>query len=696
MKTRPTLTSILSGQSQRHAVGLCMAACLAIVTVSTSAKAAPPTPADDIDYAASGFRLPPGVNPTAWSTASGVSAAGGMNYASQPAIYNPMMSPPAGSPMAMNGMPGGPMMARSPLLSQHPSMMQQPMMQAPSGPRPPGALPMGGPSMGGPMGSPASMMAMGMPGMGPNGPMMGRPGMEGPLMGPSQMAGAGMPGASSIPASFPSGPVQGMPYMGMPGAGYAPAGYSNVMPVGFNHQSSCDGGCDGACGGYAPQGYGGYETCGCDGGGCDGGCGSASGGGFRGLLPSLTGQCRQCRGAGCSSCASRALQNDCIGYGGVFGDLVNGRCMDSDLGLFMGTLGGSLAGLAECLSPYGEAGKCAQRWYDISAEYMGLSSNLSQGNQVFATRGVGGDPALSLNDVEGGSLASGVRLSAAVILGVGGNLEVTYMGGHEWSDRATANADVINVAGEGNLFSYISDFGNQPLNIGYDDTDRSLSQSVASQSFFHSGELNYRRRTVGPGCKFQGSWLAGMRYLRFDNNLLYSAVGSFNDGAGIVGTLGGDLGTELRFYNSAVRTKNDYFGGQLGYDFWWNVTPGVQFGVGMKGAWMQNDWQRNYQLSANSAGPGATVGSESQSDRDRKGTIMGELEATLLYRFSHEWTFRSSYHLMGIDDVVGTTIGRDNIVGVVDGLPGTTALPAPVQFNSAVLQGFTVGLEYLW
>jgi len=374
--------------------------------------------------------------------------------------------------------------------------------------------------------------------------------------------------------------------------------------------------------------------------------------------------------------------------------MVSGKCMDSDFGLLMGTIGGGMAGLAECLSPYEEAGRCAQRWYDVSAEYMGLTSNLSQGNQVFTTRGVGGDPVLSLGDVDSSDLASGVRLSLAVILGVGGNLEVTYMGGHEWNNLARAVGDV-GVGGEGNLFSYISEFGNTPPD-GYDDTDRSLSQSLSAESRFHSGELNYRRRIVGPYCKFQGSWLVGMRYIRFDNDLGYGAIGSFNDGAGVVGTVGGDLGNELRFFNSLTRTKNDYFGAQLGYDFWWNVAAGIQFGVEMKGAWMQNDWERQYTLTANSAGPAATAGTASQTDGDNRGTVMGELQTTLLYRFSHEWSFRSSYHLMAIDDVLGNTLPRESIVGAVDGNLGTTPIAAPVVFNSAVLQGFTVGLEYLW
>ncbi|CAN0267974.1 unnamed protein product, partial [Hapterophycus canaliculatus] len=406
MKTRPTRPATSIAIGQRRPLGIWMTACLAIVLNSMpgswmAAQAAPPTPADDIDYAASGFRLPPGVNPTTWATAAGVSAAGGMNYASQPAISGPMMAPP----MMMNGMPGnGPVMPR----------------------------------------------------MGPNGPTMGRPGMEGPMMGPSQM-----PGASSIPSTFPSGPVPGMggvvptglqaplgpnAYQAAMTAPYGQNPYG-VMPVGFCGQSSsCDGMCgDPGCGAYAS---GGYSSCDCAG-GCDSGCG---GGGrkFNGLLSMFSKKCNQCNGYGCKSCAQKSLQNDCIGHGGLFGDLVNGSCLDGDLGLMLGGIGSNLSMLSECLSPYAEAGKCSQRWFDFSAEYMALSSNLSQpGAGVVTTRGIAGVPVLSVGDADSSGLASGVRLSAAMILGVGGNIEATYMGGHEWSDSATAT-------GAEDLFSFIS------------------------------------------------------------------------------------------------------------------------------------------------------------------------------------------------------------------------------------------------
>lgn len=602
----------------------------------TIVSAAPPSPEGDIDYAASGFSLPPGVHPGAWSTAAGVSAVGGMNFASQPAISGPMM---------------------------------------------------GGPGMGG--------------------PMMGGPAM-GPMMGDTPLS-------QKIPSSFPSGPIPGMPG-GMPvstglqgpigPAAYQAAmqsPYGQVMPVDYQAgqmeyaHPSYQGGYGG--GGYACDSYGesyggagscGDPNCGC-GGGYNNGYADGGGSGFQGILPAIMGHCNLCNDQGCGVCNSRVYQSGCLGRGGMLGDWCSGKCMQGDAGILLGTIGGGAAACCNALLPYSEGGKCAQRWYDLSVEGLFLGNNFSQGNTVLTTRGIDGPAVLSLDDVKATDLEAGVRVSAAVIMGVGGNLEVTYLGGQEWNNSGQAFADDPN---NPDLYSYISDYGTLPLG-GYDDTDRSIIQQAYTKSRFHSGEFNYRRRAVGPGCRFQGSWLAGARYLRLDNDFGYGTIGTFNDGTGGFG--GGSL-DQLRYYDSLTATKNNIFVGQIGYDVWWNMVPGVQLGFGMKGGWGQNDWERSSSILANSIGPGATAGSATINDRDRRGAVMGEMETTLVYRLSHAWSFRSSYHLLAVNNIVNTVPEADYIRSSLTTLGSggvVTARPA-ADFSDVVLQGFTVGAEYMW
>ncbi len=613
---------------------------LLIVCGSAVVSAAPPSAEDDIDYAASGFQLPSGVNPSAWSTAAGVSRAGGMNYASQPAISGPMMGGPG---MPMVGTPG---------------------------------------------------MSGGMNGQ----PMMATPGIGGPMMGNSPMT-------QKIPASFPSGPIPGMqqgmqPGMpvstGLPGpigaAAYQAAmqsPYGQVMPINYQGEAGYpyevyNGGSGGFYPGYACDCQA-CQACGACG---DGSCDS---GGFQGILPAIMGKCNSCNGQGCGICNSKMYQSGCLGRGGVLGDWCSGTCMEGDFGLMVRTAGGNLAAICDALQPYSEAGQCAQRWYDLSVEAMILGNNFSQGGMVLSTLGVGGPPALSLSDAKVGELTGGVRVSAAMIMGVGGNIEGTYIGGHEWDNSASVSTpNPVNPQ----LMSYISDFGTIPPG-GLDDPDRSITHTASTDSVFHSGELNYRRRTVGPGCRFQGSWLVGLRYLRVDNGFNFDAVGTLNDGTG---GFGGALNNELRFYNSDTNTKNNLFVGQIGYDLWWNMVPGVQVGFGMKGGWGQNDWERSLAITANSLGPGAVAGTALISDRDRLNTVMGEMETKMIYRFSHSWSLRLAHHVIAMDDILNSVPSSAFVRSALTDIQGgglvTTSQPA--QFSSVVLQGLSIGAEYIW
>ena len=240
-------------------------------------------------------------------------------------------------------------------------------------------------------------------------------------------------------------------------------------------------------------------------------------------------------------------------------------------------------------------------------------------------------------------------------------------------------------AGTPTLFSFIRDFGTNPQDTGFDDTDRSLVQSLQASSDFHSVEWNYRRRTMGPYCRFQGSWLVGLRYVRFDDRLVYRTLGE-NDN-----TVNADL---PRFFSSNDRIKNNLFGPQAGFDLWWNVTPGVNLGVGMKGAWVQNDAKRQTILTANSLDPLATPGTMALTDTERYGTVIGELEATLIYRFTHSLSFRTSYYAVAVDDVAFGTVDG----GVARDFVTVTARSRirPYHRHSLVVQGFSFGTEYIW
>ncbi len=464
-------------------------------------------------------------------------------------------------------------------------------------------------------------------------------------------------------------------------AGVKPPGhYNGVAPVGYYPSAaasgtSCDsGGCDSMMGGSMRGGSGGiFGGGGCASGGCGGVLGQLGGGGMacggcgmKGCgacqgLSSLRHCCIFCRGAGCSACQ---LLNE------------NGL-----LGLGAGGICGALANF----KPYGQAGLCAQRWYDVSLELMMLGHNTGSlgGIQGVTSQGVNGPIVLGSGDTSDGGLEPGFRLSGALMLGAGSNIEATWVGGHEWEDTTS-----VSDPGAG-LFSFISQFGDLPNN-GFDDTDRSLTQSLSTNSEFDTVELNYRRRTVWPYCRFQGSWLVGLRYVGYDDGLNYQTIGTRNNTS---------TNTLLRFFESDDQVQNSLFGAQAGADFWWNIVPGVSLGLGGKLGVLKNDIDAQTNMRANSLGTNATPGTARGTFSDSDTTAMGEFEFKLVYRLSHSWTVRTAYYMLAIEDIAFGTLDPSSInafVQTAGGANPVTLTGRNFQFESLVNHGFSVGAEYVW
>lgn len=420
-------------------------------------------------------------------------------------------------------------------------------------------------------------------------------------------------------------------------------------------------------------------------------CGDASGYGvgMEGYIDPTTGAyvdpsmgCQGCPSCSCgqpgcgTSIFDRGPHGGGIGRGGLLGRLSRAClfCSGVGCGICKNVIGNYVLGTIGMLRPYGEAGIAAQRWYDLSAElmFLGVSGGTSGGG-VVTTQGIAGTPVLYAYSGDSDGLEVGGRLSAAFIAGPGGNIEVTYMGGNEWEGAASVEDPNFG------LYSFLSEFGTDPVN-GFDDTDRSEFQSVSTASTFHSGEVNYRRRTVGPFGRFQGSWLGGIRYLRFDSNFDYFARGALDNSTNL----------SRRFFELDSGLKNEMVGVQIGGDVWWNVIPGMNVGLGLKGGPMGNSMKRNATAYANSLGPGATPGVVSIADRRDDSTWMGELETTLLYRVSHSWTFKTSYFLLGVDDV-----GYGFDTTAADVLINNARIN-PIRTQSLTIEGVTWGAEYIW
>lgn len=455
------------------------------------------------------------------------------------------------------------------------------------------------------------------------------------------------------PANMPPGPS-------IMQAGYTQPGYPGMMQA--NGQVA-QVGCFCAGGGNSCDAYGGCDSCGY--GGCDG-CGQGPGGligkvcnGNRSGMNGLQNVCPFCRGEGCSICQS------------VGGESRLGEC-------------------CAMFGPYTEAGLCAQRWYDVQLEYMMLSMNSSYDSKNVSSLGVGENNAvMSTGDVDFGDMAPGFRLTLSMLFGAGGNLEATYFGTHSYDDTSETFA-TLDALGNSqfNLFSAFSEFGTMPPG-GFDDSDRSSRHSITYQSEIHSIESNYRRRWVGPYCRFQGSWLVGFRYFDLDEDFRFNATGAFND------TIAAN---NLRFLRSDTHTRNSVFAAQFGSDLWWNIYPGVHLGCGFKGALGGNAAEQMTSIASNSDDNVLNVTNLFEATHGSSTAFLHELQVRGVYRFSYAWSLTAAYWYMGVDGLA-LGAGNFNTAQPPGRLAGDAFAPRPVSINTddqISLQGFSIGLEYLW
>ena len=338
-------------------------------------------------------------------------------------------------------------------------------------------------------------------------------------------------------------------------------------------------------------------------------------------------------------------------------------------------LPGRLTGLLGFLRPYAEGGQ-AQRWYDFHIGTMALTRTDDILGSVVTTQGISGAPVLRSSDPGIDQLQAGLTATAALQVGPGGNMELTYFGLNKWHSSATAQS------ANPDLYSVISNFGTVPPN-GYDDTDRSINQSLAYDSAIHNVELNFRRRWVAPARWIQGSWLAGVRYFDLDEEMKYQTVGLVNNGVGLT----------PRFFNLDTATRNQLTGFQLGSDTWVSVVPGFMVGVEGKYGVYGNHAEVESNIRANS------IQQARETRTNGETAYLGQFALNGVYRLTQSWAFRAGYTCLRVDNVA-LAPRNFNTAGLGSNGAGVVFGPNRAPFidvnGVAKYSGFTLGAEYLW
>ena len=346
--------------------------------------------------------------------------------------------------------------------------------------------------------------------------------------------------------------------------------------------------------------------------------------------------CEGCGGAGCSGCLGTGI----------------GR------GLFRRAFSETL----EFILPYTDGGCCTQRWYDIRAEYMNLTREETTDPIAFTSAGVLGPSVLSTEDLAFED-AAGFRFGAAYQIAPGTSLEFSYFGTFNYA----SSAGVFDPTD--NLFSVFSDFGVNPF-LGFQETDASFFQSIDYSSTFDSFEMNYRRRWVGPYCRYQGSWLAGVRHFILDEDFIYETES--------------DTG-ELDYLTT---TYNAITGFQVGGDFWACLVPGIMVGAEAKLGIYGNRARQDTVINATTI---LFPPLREEAERDLA-TFIGEAGFMGIYRLGPKATIRAGYQFLLVD---GVALASENFNTAPPFVAGARQIVLD-ETGEVYYHGATVGLEYMW
>ena len=346
---------------------------------------------------------------------------------------------------------------------------------------------------------------------------------------------------------------------------------------------------------------------------------------------------------------------DMSGYGGYGGEEGGEYCPP----------GGHFGGLLGLIGPYADGGCCAPRYYDFSLEAMWLQRD-GERSVPLASQGINGPIVLSTDQFRFDERPS-FRFSAWLQFRSMGNLEFNYYGLFHHGDQVQVTDP------NDTLFSALSNFGNQPQGGFLEDANaRYVRQELSST--FDNFEINYRRHWQGPDCRFQGSYIFGVRYFKFDEDFDFISVSTVN-------------AAQLRYH---VDTDNSLVGPQTGGDIWVCIIPGLRLGAESKFGVYGNHASQGTRLTATSLG---TPFLESAGSDDV--AFVSDASVYLTYRLSYQLNLKLGYNMLYAD---GLALGGENFNPTPPNvlLAGSTREATLNDNGSVFYTGASIGMEYNW
>ena len=203
--------------------------------------------------------------------------------------------------------------------------------------------------------------------------------------------------------------------------------------------------------------------------------------------------------------------------------------------------------------------------------------------------------------------------------------------------------------------------------------DNSLSQSISRQDYIQSVEINFLTQYWQPNAHCQVTWLAGVRWFRFDESLLYSAIAGAST----------PTGSDQAFMD--FDCTNDLVGFQLGARCDWYVTQKFSLFVTPKFGLYGNHIQSQNRVYN---GDDSSLYNFSQ---DTTGvSFLGEIDLGASYQFANNWRAFIGYKAIAVTGVAMSDNQIPHYLAAADELQ---------QINtngSLIVHGGFAGLEFCY
>jgi hypothetical protein len=352
-----------------------------------------------------------------------------------------------------------------------------------------------------------------------------------------------------------------------------------------------------------------------------------------------------------------------MGDPGMYGGFGDPNCPPEGYGFDGGPNRGFIHDFMGLIGPYADGGCAAPRYFDVSLEALWFRRDNAGRNVNLASDGIDGPVVLRTDQFSFDDRAS-FRFAAWLQFRSRANLEFVYFGLFHHDSFVQVNSPTDN------LYSVMSEFGTNPPG-GFAEESQAAYNRMEYFTNFDNFEINYRRHWQGPNARLQGSWLAGFRYFKLDEDFNYITVSTLN--------------ASQMLYN--VNVNNSLVGGQVGGDLWVCIIPGMRAGVETKLGLFGNHSSQGSSIAAT----GLTVPYTEAVGADTA-AFLGDTSFYLTYRISQQFNLKTGYNLLYAS---GLTLAPENFNPEPPFLTGDRV--ATINTNGAAFyHGFSVGVEYNW